>query len=349
VVGVWRSASRVPRSRSPANESAAMTVATIRGTSRYSGAMNTSRTKTAPPGAGGDRPGDLLLERGHRRAAGTGWPPRRRAGPAHRRRGPRRRRPAAVGSTTRMMMGATSSGVRTPLFRRTVARSLRVMAHTACRFTGAHLATRRRGPGRAGSCRGPRGSARSVRPGGSRHRPRRAGDERRDVDLAEDLDGVPSSATASAVPLTLAMTWLVSPSAVSIRTPAASPSVRRSSAGARPVSSRPDRMIATRSHSSSASARLWVESSTVRPRSRDESTIRSRTPRAATGSMFVVGSSSSRICGSCTSARARATRCFSPAERPRAGSSRFSARPRRCSSPSIRWWATSSGMPLMAA
>ena len=90
---------------------------------------------------------------------------------------------------------------------------------------------------------------------------------------------------------------------------------RRCSRSRRGVSYAISRVLrmAMRSARSSASARLCVDTSTARPSARKRP-MRSRTCRALAGSRPEVGSSSSTTGGSCTRARAMATRCFSPLE-----------------------------------
>ena len=75
--------------------------------------------------------------------------------------------------------------------------------------------------------------------------------------------------------------------------------------------SRPPRTNATRSHSRSASSRLWVARTIVRP-ARRSSSIASRTTNAASGSSAAVGSSRKTTAGSWSSARAIASFCFMP-------------------------------------
>ena len=90
-------------------------------------------------------------------------------------------------------------------------------------------------------------------------------------------------------------------------------------AASEPLSQRRRRIIgssvvlrtAMRSASSSASARLCVETSSARP-CRRRSRMRSRICRALAGSRPEVGSSSSKIGGSCSSARASASRWRRP-------------------------------------
>jgi hypothetical protein len=76
---------------------------------------------------------------------------------------------------------------------------------------------------------------------------------------------------------------------------------------------RPPRMIAMRSASTSASARLCVVSRMERSALRS-SPIASRTVRALCGSIAVVGSSRKSTGGSWISARTRAIFCFMPLE-----------------------------------
>ena len=85
-----------------------------------------------------------------------------------------------------------------------------------------------------------------------------------------------------------------------------------------PVSTvRPARMIDTRSHSASTSARMWLDSSTVRPR-RFSSSMHSRKTSSISGSRPDVGSSSSSSSTSDASAATSATFCRLPFEYVRA-------------------------------
>ena len=93
----------------------------------------------------------------------------------------------------------------------------------------------------------------------------------------------------------------------------------------------PARMMLTRSHNASTSARMWLESSTVPPCARKSSTHCWKTA-SISGSRPLVGSSSSSSSTSLASAATRATFCRLPLEywRPRlVGSS--SNRSSRCS------------------
>ena len=85
---------------------------------------------------------------------------------------------------------------------------------------------------------------------------------------------------------------------------------------------------ATRSARRSTSSRLCVEMSTAR-RSCRSRRISSRTSRALSGSSPDVGSSSSTAPGSCSSARASATRWRNPFESTAAGSAARSVTPKR--------------------
>ena len=81
-----------------------------------------------------------------------------------------------------------------------------------------------------------------------------------------------------------------------------------------PVSAvRPARMIVTRSDSASASARMWLDSSTVRPRCRSSST-HSRKAASISGSSPAVGSSKTSSSASLARAAISATFCRLPLE-----------------------------------
>ena len=88
------------------------------------------------------------------------------------------------------------------------------------------------------------------------------------------------------------------------------PTDPRSPAGESTRSS-PPRTNATRSHSRSASSRLWVARTIVRPDRRSDS-IASRTMQADSGSRAAVGSSRKTTAGSWSSARTIASFCFIP-------------------------------------
>ena len=94
-------------------------------------------------------------------------------------------------------------------------------------------------------------------------------------------------------------------------------------------------MIATRSHSRSASSSRWVVRNTVTPRSRNPA-IRPCTSCAATGSSPDVGSSRNITAGSFSSDRASAARCRRPLDRLPARSCARSARPTAASASVIR-------------
>ena len=79
--------------------------------------------------------------------------------------------------------------------------------------------------------------------------------------------------------------------------------------------SRPAFITASRSASASASAWSWVTNTVVTPRSRCSSLRKVRASRRSRASRLDSGSSSSRISGRSTSARAIATRCCCPPER----------------------------------
>ena len=88
----------------------------------------------------------------------------------------------------------------------------------------------------------------------------------------------------------------------------------RSSASV-PVSTvRPSRMIVTRSHSASTSARMWLDSSTVRPASRSLGDALAGRPPPSAGRGPEVGSSSSSSSTSEASAATSATFCRLPLE-----------------------------------
>src|SRR5438874_7441412 len=95
-------------------------------------------------------------------------------------------------------------------------------------------------------------------------------------------------------------------------------------------------------HSRPASARKWVQRSTVRPCSRASVAIRLTTSRVASGSSPEVGSSRNSTSGSCKRARANATRLRCPVERPcafspaRPAMSKRSSMSRACRSASTR-------------
>ena len=85
-----------------------------------------------------------------------------------------------------------------------------------------------------------------------------------------------------------------------------------------------------------ASPRKWVQSTTVRPCSVASEPMRSMTSRVAAGSSPDVGSSRNSTSGSCSSARASASRLRCPVEVPCTGRSARSAMPKRSSSSSVR-------------
>ena len=93
---------------------------------------------------------------------------------------------------------------------------------------------------------------------------------------------------------------------------------------------------AIRSASRPASPRKWVQSTTVRPCSVASEPMRSMTSRVAVGSRPEVGSSRNSTSGSCSSARARASRLRCPVEMPCTRTSARSAMPKRSSSSSVR-------------
>ena len=101
---------------------------------------------------------------------------------------------------------------------------------------------------------------------------------------------------------------------------------RVSSAGEPSAASRPPVMIATRSHSVSASSIACVVSSTVTPRSR-RSRTRSHVVARACGSMPAVGSSRNTTRGRPTSAHASERRCAWPPDSRRTGVSHGVAQP----------------------
>ncbi len=98
---------------------------------------------------------------------------------------------------------------------------------------------------------------------------------------------------------------------------------------------RPAAMITSSSTSASTSCITWLDSSTQRPCARS-SRSQSRRCRVAMTSRPLVGSSSSRCCGSCTSARASATFVRSPCEKPFALRSAIAPRSSRSISASTR-------------
>ena len=93
-------------------------------------------------------------------------------------------------------------------------------------------------------------------------------------------------------------------------------------------------MIATRSHSASASDRMWVEKNTVLP-SCLSCSIRSRTSRRPRGSSPDMGSSKKTSFGLCRMACAIPARCSMPLENLRNCTPFTSVRPTRCSTSSI--------------
>ena len=110
----------------------------------------------------------------------------------------------------------------------------------------------------------------------------------------------------------------------------------RRSARAPLSTTRPPRMIVTRSHTASTSARMWLESSTVRPSSRS-SAMHSRNAASISGSRPDVGSSSSSSSTSEASAATSATFWRLPLEYERpflvgSRSKRSSRSARRCAS-----------------
>src|SRR5438445_6040764 len=99
----------------------------------------------------------------------------------------------------------------------------------------------------------------------------------------------------------------------SSRLPSVLPACMRiSSAGVPSASTRPWSMTTTRSHSTSASCRSWVQSSTVAARSRRIDRTSSWTSRLERGSRPVVGSSISSSDGEVRKLRAIATFCCWP-------------------------------------
>ena len=98
-----------------------------------------------------------------------------------------------------------------------------------------------------------------------------------------------------------------------------------------------------------ASFMKWVETKIVTPWRRERSMSNSQNSSRATGSTPEVGSSSRSMSGSCNTATARESRCFSPSGRSSEGVSRCERRPKRSTSSTIRASARSRGKSKILA
>ena len=113
------------------------------------------------------------------------------------------------------------------------------------------------------------------------------------------------------------------------------PVAARSSSGVPSAATRPRAMTTIRSQSCATSCMMWLDSSTQRPSSRSASR-NPRSDRVVMTSRPLVGSSSSTLRGSCTSARAIAVLVRWPCEKPSARRSMKSCIPSASTSRPVR-------------